>query len=93
MTLKVKFHKLILALVTISFLVPLAACGGNPGGNMQCGSYRALDTTDRLTTVKAMIDQHHGNDSPAAVDGTELSADTYCFTHSSNDQISNVYHG
>jgi hypothetical protein len=88
-----RFHKLILILATISSLVLLAACGGNPGGNMQCGSYRALDTADRLTTVKVMIDQHHGNDSPAAVDGTELSVDAYCFMHSSNDQISNVYHG
>jgi hypothetical protein len=93
MTLTGRFYKLVLTLATLSFLVPLAACGGNPGGSMQCGSYRALDTTDRLTTVKTMIDQQHGNDAPAEVDGTELSVDAYCFTHPSNDQIGNVYHG
>lgn len=71
----------------------LGACGGDSAGNTSCSSYRALVTNDRLTTVKAMIDQRHGNDSPAMVDTTELSVDAYCFTHSASDSISGIYNG
>jgi hypothetical protein len=82
-----------LALAAALSLMPITACGGSPGGSMTCSSYRALDTSDRLSAVKAMIDQRHGNDSPAEVDGTELSVDAYCFTHTSSDQISGIYSG
>lgn len=82
-----------LALAAALSLVPIAACSGNSGGSMTCSSYRALDTSGRLDAVKAMIDQRHGDDSPAAVDGTELSVDAYCFTHSSSAQISGIYSG
>ena len=71
----------------------LGACSGNSAEKTSCSSYRALATTDRLATVKAMIDQRHGDDSPAMVDTTELSVDAYCFTHSPSDQISGIYNG
>lgn len=82
-----------LSLAAALSLLPITACGGNPGGSMTCSSYRALDTSGRLNAVKAMIDQRHDSDSPAAVDGTELSVDAYCFTHSSSAQISGIYTG
>lgn len=75
-------------------VVSLNACSGsNPGGNTSCGSYRALSTSDRLAAVKAMIDQRHGDDTPAKVDTTELSVDAYCFTHPSDNRISDIYSG
>jgi hypothetical protein len=87
------FRVLGLALAAALSLMPITACSGNSAGSMTCSSYRALDTSDRLSAVKAMIDQRKGNDSPAAVDVAELSVDAYCFTHSSGDQISGVYGG
>lgn len=83
------------AIVLALFALPVAACGGggNAGGNTSCGTYEGLGSSDRSVVVKAMIDQHGGNDSPAAVDVAKLSVDGYCLLHSSSDTIGNVYHG
>lgn len=81
------------AVVLALFALPVAACGGggNAGGNTSCGTYQGLASSDRSTVVKAMIDQHGGNDSAAAIDVTKLSVDAYCALHTSSDTIGNVY--
>jgi hypothetical protein len=71
----------------------LVACDNNAGGDTTCDQYNSDSVDQRVAAVKKMLSDHSESTSTLAIDTARASVSSYCFLHSGDSKISNVYHG
>lgn len=71
----------------------LVACDNNSGGDTTCDQYNADSTDQRVAAITKMLSDHGQSTSTLEIDETRVSVSAYCFVHSGDSKISNVFVG
>jgi hypothetical protein len=71
----------------------LVACSSNDGGDTTCDTYNSDSVDQRIAVVKKMLDDRSESTSTLHVDATRASVSAYCFVHSGDSKIANIYVG